>query len=303
MPSPTRRTSESDLARWNMAMRASPAYQNFMRAQGLSTDGRVKLSRSQQEGLERALKTSGVEIPSGMHIDQGGNLNQKNRLGKVAAIGAAGTLAAFGIPGVFPGLAFGGGGGAAGTSFGMGAAGSAGPAGLGWTTGLGAGAFPPAGGLLGGAAAAGAGAGASAGATAGAASRSLLERIAGVAVPAAGAIGAATSAAQRPPGSSPEAQGLIDQQRRRLEQSNDLYETVLGLAYGRLPVSAQAGGAIPSYATANATVPSVGADGEYTEDRATRELLRSQMVRGRMSDPLYDAILRLAKGRMPGGVT
>lgn len=110
MSMPVRGTSESDLDQWNRAFRQSPIYLNFMRRNGLATGGRVRLSRSQQSALEAELAAAGSRVPSGMHIDQGGNLNQKNRLGKALAIGGGAAAAAFGIPGVFPGLLTGGGG-------------------------------------------------------------------------------------------------------------------------------------------------------------------------------------------------
>ena len=116
----------------------------------------------------------------------------------------------------------------------------------------------------------------------------------------AGAIGA--SMADRGPTSSPEIQAGMDQQRQRLEMSNPLYQSVLRLAHGRLPMSAQAGGGIPSYADVDAGIPQVEEGGDYTEDAATRRLLRAQQVRSKMSDPLYAAILRLAQGRMPNAV-
>lgn len=92
---PSRSTNERSLDQWNIAMRASPAYQNFMVKNGLPTDGHVRLSRSQQEALERELARAGTPVPSGMHIDQGGNLNQKNRLVRNAAIIAGATAGAY----------------------------------------------------------------------------------------------------------------------------------------------------------------------------------------------------------------
>ncbi|MDA1095304.1 MAG: hypothetical protein O3A25_18890, partial [Acidobacteria bacterium] len=91
---PNRGTSELSLDQFNIAMRASPLYQNFMQQRGLPTDGRVRLSRSQQSALERVLARAGVPLPSGMHIDQGGNVNQRNRLGRNVAISAAAAGAA-----------------------------------------------------------------------------------------------------------------------------------------------------------------------------------------------------------------
>ena len=54
---PNRGTDEMSLDQWNQAMRGSDVYLNFMRQNGLPTDGRVKLSRSQQAGLERAWRS------------------------------------------------------------------------------------------------------------------------------------------------------------------------------------------------------------------------------------------------------
>jgi hypothetical protein len=128
MGTPNRGASEGSLDEWNRAMRSSDVYQNFMRRNGLATDGRVKLSRAQQSALERELARAGFRVPGGMHIDQGGNLNQKNRTGRNLAIGAAVTGAAltgFGLAGMGPLSGLGGTAGAAG------AAGTAGTAGAG----------------------------------------------------------------------------------------------------------------------------------------------------------------------------
>lgn len=102
---PTRKTAQGTVDEWNAQMRQSPVYLNFMQRNGLSTDGRVKLSKSQQSALERDLASAGMPVPGGMHIDQGGNLNQKNTLGRNVAIGAAATGAAltgFGMAGMGP---------------------------------------------------------------------------------------------------------------------------------------------------------------------------------------------------------
>src|SRR5688572_23136693 len=113
---PNRGTGEYQLDAWNRSMRGSSIYQNFMRRNGLGTDGRVRLSRDQQSDLERELRAAGFKIPGGMHIDQGGNLNQKNRLARNVGIGAAATGAAltgFGLAGMGPLSGLGGGGAAA----------------------------------------------------------------------------------------------------------------------------------------------------------------------------------------------
>jgi hypothetical protein len=108
-PVPTRKTDQSQVDQWNAQMRQSPVYLQYMQSQGLPTDGRVKLSKSQQEGLEKALAAAGMPVPGGMHIDQGGNLNQKNRLVRNTAI-AAGIAAGgyFAAPAIAGALGAGG---------------------------------------------------------------------------------------------------------------------------------------------------------------------------------------------------
>ncbi len=86
---PTRKTAQAEVDRWNAQMRASKPYQDFMRSIGNDGSGRVTLSREQQAAFEKHLAQNGIQIPSGMHIDQGGNLNQKNSLVKNVAKGAA----------------------------------------------------------------------------------------------------------------------------------------------------------------------------------------------------------------------
>lgn len=97
---------------------------------------------------------------------------------------------------------------------------------------------------------------------------------------------------------SPEAMALIDQQRARMEQANPLYENVLQLAFNRMPTASKDGLSAPSYDQANASVPAVSG-GDYAEDPATRGLLRQQLIRSKMSDPMLQAVLRLAQSRMP----
>ena len=65
---PTRKTDQRTVDAWNAQLRQSPVYLQFMQRHGLPTNGRVKLSRSQQEGLERALAQAGMPVPGGMHI-------------------------------------------------------------------------------------------------------------------------------------------------------------------------------------------------------------------------------------------
>lgn len=258
MGTPNRGTSEASLDTWNRALRASPAYQQFMRRYGLSTDGRVQLSRSQQASLEAELKANGFHIPSGMHIDQGGNLNQKNRLGRNVAIGAGlvgGGLAAAGAAGAGPlaGL-FGGGSGAAAAGSGAGF-----EAGMGLPSGMLPGGammsttFPAAGGAAGTAAGMGAGtiaggAGTAAGTRAlgGAMGRLSAQDLISLGLAGAGTVGGLMS---NPPTmapttqtTDPNLQKLIASMQGRLDQSEPLYKSIMAMANGLLPTQYQNGG-------------------------------------------------------------
>lgn len=97
---------------------------------------------------------------------------------------------------------------------------------------------------------------------------------------------------------SPEALALINQQRARLEQSNPLYQDVMQLAFNRMPTASREGLSVPSFDEVSASVPDVG-EGDYAEDPATRGLLRQQLIRSKMSDPVLQAVLKLARSRMP----
>jgi hypothetical protein len=138
MAVPTRRTSDRELDRWNQQLRQSPVYLQFLESQGINPHGPIRLSRSQQSGLERALAASGSPVPGGMHIDNAGNLNQQNRLKRNIGIGAAAGAAAatgFGLAGMGPLAGLGGAGSAAGaggaTAAGASAAGAATGGGMG----------------------------------------------------------------------------------------------------------------------------------------------------------------------------
>lgn len=143
---PTRQTSEVDLDKWNQALRASPGYQTFMHSIGNDGSGRVKLSRGQQDQLEKVLAKAGVPVPSGMHIDQGGNLNQKNRLVRNTAIAVGMTgaaLATAGAAGFGPlAGAMGGGAGAGGAAGAATTMGAGGVPSLGVTAGIAGSALP-----------------------------------------------------------------------------------------------------------------------------------------------------------------
>lgn len=124
----------------NDALRASPAWQDFMRRKG-QLGGRVKLSDADRRELETVLATAGVPMPKGMNIDPAGNINESNQgvfqnkwvqAGLIAAAAAA-TMGAAGF-GPLAGLLSSGGGAATGgtaaaaTAAGTTAAGGAGTA-------------------------------------------------------------------------------------------------------------------------------------------------------------------------------
>ena len=263
MGTPNRGTSEQQLDQWNRAMRQSPVYLDYMRRHGLPTDGRVKLSRQQQEGLEHSLRAAGFEIPSGMHIDQGGNLNQKNRLVRnslIAAGVAGGGLAGLGAAGIGPFSGLAGGGVPAGVGsaefavssspFSMAAptvtTAAAGGAGSGITgagaAGLGGVASGAGSGAIGGAKGAGAGvAGAGKGFLGGMSARDL----AGLGLAGASAIGGAMNRPDFGPNSmatDPQMAQILQMMMSRLQKSEPLHDSVLSMANGLLPMQYQKGG-------------------------------------------------------------
>ena len=252
MGTPNRGTSEQQLDQWNRAMRASDVYLDYMRRHGLPTDGRVKLSRQQQEGLEHSLRAAGFEIPSGMHIDQGGNLNQKNRLARNIGIGAAATGAAltgFGLAGMgpFSGMAAGGGGAAGAAASGAGGALPPIAGGAPWavTPFAGSATMVPTG-----AAAVGGSIGAGAGLTGVGAGRGLLGNIGareaiGAGLAGASAIGGAMNRPDFGPNSAatdPQMAEILAMMMGRLRKSEPLHDSVLSMANGLLPVQYQKGG-------------------------------------------------------------
>lgn len=95
--SPTRKTSEQDLAAFNQAWRDSPLYQQAIRSVGQDPTKPIKLNERAAKAIEALLREHGVDIPSGMKIDNAGNWNQTNetwkRTGRVSAIAGAGALA------------------------------------------------------------------------------------------------------------------------------------------------------------------------------------------------------------------
>lgn len=111
--------SSPDINQFNASWRGSPLYRDTLRGMGIDPAKPVKLTDTQRKTLQSTLERSGVTFPSGVEIDAAGNMNENEGLGKQVKkwgpLVAAGTLAAFGIPGLFPGL-IGGGGAAAGAA-------------------------------------------------------------------------------------------------------------------------------------------------------------------------------------------
>jgi hypothetical protein len=171
------KASEATLDQANIAMRAMPWYQDFLKSIG-QNPASVKLNDQQRDQLLQQARSHGFQIDNkGMQIDEAGNVDKKGHAVRntliVAGIAAA-TIATMGAAGVFAGAA--GAGAGAGAASGAGAAGAA--AGLGGVeagalAGLGAAALPGAGtalgaaGALGGTAAAAGGIGAGTMATGG----------------------------------------------------------------------------------------------------------------------------------------
>lgn len=99
---------------------------------------------------------------------------------------------------------------------------------------------------------------------------------------------------------SPELQRLWQQQHQRQQAQNPLYESILRMAFNRLPTASRTGLTGPSLQQAMAQVPPV-AGGDYNEPPQLRELFRDTEVRQQMADPLFQAIQALASSRVPGG--
>jgi hypothetical protein len=76
-PIPTRSGLSLDAV--NDALRASPAWQDFIRRKGQAGGARVKLSDADRRELETELARAGLVLPEGMNIDPAGNINEKNQ--------------------------------------------------------------------------------------------------------------------------------------------------------------------------------------------------------------------------------
>lgn len=292
-------TSEESLIHFNQWMQAQPWWQDVARSR---RSGGGDFSERERRAIEQRLASLGAALPKDFHIDEGGNVNQtsrvKSRILKGAALGGA-ALTGFGLAGLGPLAGLGGAagaGGAAGTAplslgaveggaFGLPASAasmlpgfSAVPASLGG----GVSALGAAGGL-GGAASAG--------------RKWLGPLVRGGAMAGLSGIGQARQGGGGD--ASPELSRLLQQQQERQQAMNPLYESILQLAFNRLPTSATAGLEAPSFASAESATPPLQA-GERDEPLELRQLLRNTEVRQRMSDPLVQAISALAGSRLPG---
>lgn len=72
------------LDQFNDALRASPAWQAFIRRNGFQPNGPIRLSGNQREALKRQLQQAGIAFPKGMEIDPAGNVNQDQGVSKIA---------------------------------------------------------------------------------------------------------------------------------------------------------------------------------------------------------------------------
>lgn len=109
--------SDPSINQWNEQWRQSPLY-----AQGFAAVGGrpgMPLSDGQRKQLQAFIEQRmGFQFPDGVEIDPTGNMNEDegfaNQARRWGPIVGGAALAAFGIPGVMPGLVGGGAGGAAG---------------------------------------------------------------------------------------------------------------------------------------------------------------------------------------------
>ena len=125
---------------------------------------------------------------------------------------------------------------------------------------------------------------------------------------------------------SPEVERMLELEYQRQMRANPLVEQVMRSAFSRLPESARAGLSIEPFtdiATEQNTrlaphsrtqdpfwIPALGdaagslADsGDYAQSPAMRRLIRLQMMRMRMADPIIQAVQRLAQARMPSALS
>lgn len=110
---------EQKLDQFNKALRANPAYVQFLQSMGVNPNVPIKLSESQRKMAAEWVRKNVGDIGK-LEIDPAGNVNQNEGFMKQVAkwgplVGGA-ALTAFGIPGVLPGLLGGGGAAAAGSA-------------------------------------------------------------------------------------------------------------------------------------------------------------------------------------------
>lgn len=133
---------------------------------------------------------------------------------------------------------------------------------------------------------------------------------------------------------SPELEKLFNEQVSKMQATNPLYESVMRLAFDRLPTAMREGLSVPSIMEAerqlvmeNAppgydsnphdTPPTPGrsaqprdgglppgstlSEGDFSQPDAVRYLLHQQLVRQKMANPIIQAITKMAQSRMPRG--
>jgi hypothetical protein len=133
---------------------------------------------------------------------------------------------------------------------------------------------------------------------------------------------------------SPELEKLFNAQVAKMQATNPMYESVMRLAFDRLPTAAREGLHVPSVMEALAqldtedapagydsnphdTPPTPGrsaqprdgglppgstlSSGDFAQPDAVRYLLKQQLLRQRMADPIIQAITKMAQSRMPRG--
>lgn len=107
-----RRRDEQNIDQFNQSLRSNEGYREFLRSMGVNPDGRVRLSDSQRKSAENWIRRNVADIGK-LEVDPAGNINQNEGFGKQAKkwgpIAGAAAAAAFGVPGLFPGLLTGGG--------------------------------------------------------------------------------------------------------------------------------------------------------------------------------------------------
>lgn len=261
------------LDRFNDAMRESPAWRQFIERSGFRLDGSpIRLSESQRRALASELRRAGFVLPNGVEVDPAGNVNQDDtgffektsvRIGIAAAAAlatagalgwgplamlaggqapaAGGALASSSIPGLHaavPGAIA-----SQGASAGIGAAGAVGGGALAGKTIAGLHAAVP--GAVGGAQAASNGVPRFGGDDTGGGWLDSLKQFATDPKSLAG-LAALYPALQNltggGSGSNPSEDALLDEarqgmalQRKRIEQTQPVFDTIVRMAYGNAP--------------------------------------------------------------------